>query len=207
MPRERIKLSSPLRQRRLLRVSGYFLILLIGSVSCWDHLRTTTRSKDDWTSFDHRTFVVSRVVDGDTLHIQGRDGLGETIIRLLGVDAPEMHDPTTNRPAHFAERATRYLTARVEGKTVSLRLEPIETRDRYDRLLAYIYLGESDCINLDLVRDGQAYADRRFPHSYRPQFEQAEGEARSKSRGLWKDLTEDQMPTWRRVWLHSREKT
>jgi len=113
-----------------------------------------------------------------------------------------LHDPATDRPAHWAERSRTYLQARIEGKSVTLRLEPIETRDRDDRLLAYVYLTDGDCINLDLIRDGQAYADRRFKHSYRPQYEQAENEARKKDRGLWKGLTEAQMPAWRRVWLH-----
>jgi micrococcal nuclease len=185
----------------LLRAGGYLLIVILGSLSCFDHLRPESRPKDDWTTFDHQSFPVTHVVDGDTIHIRDSDS-HETIIRLLGIDAPEMHDPTTGKPAHWAENATRYLRARTEGKTVSLKLEPIETRDKYDRLLAYIYLGDSDCINMDLVRDGEAYADRRFKHSYRPQFEQAENEARTKKRGLWKDVTIDLMPPWRRVWLH-----
>ena len=145
--------------------------------------------------------MVSKVVDGDTIQIAS-DEPTPTVIRLLGIDAPEMHDPTTDRPAHFAQRATNYLRARINGKSVCLRLEPIETRDRYDRLLAYIYLGDGDNINIDLIRDGQAYADRRFRHSFRPQFEQAENEARTKKRGLWQGLTVDMMPPWRRVWLH-----
>jgi len=177
------------------------LVLTLASLSCWDHLRASGRPKDDWTRFDHRTFTVSRVVDGDTIHIH-TDEPNDTIIRLLGIDAPEMHDPTTDRPAHWAERSTNYLRARINGKSVSLRLEPIETRDRYDRLLAYIYVGDADNINMDLVRDGQAYSDRRFKHSFRPQFEQAENEARTKKRGLWQDVTVDMMPPWRRVWLH-----
>jgi endonuclease YncB( thermonuclease family) len=68
-------------------------------------------------------------------------------------------------------------------------------------LLAYVYLSDLDCLNLDMVRDGRAYADRRYRHTFRPQFELAEAEARKKQRGLWKDLTEEQIPPWRREWL------
>ncbi len=35
----------------------------------------------------------------------------------------------------------------------------------------------------------------------KPQFEQAENEARKKGRGLWSDVTEKQMPPWRQKWL------
>lgn len=71
-------------------------------------------------------------------------------------------------------------------------------------MLAYVYVGDSDNLNLDLVRDGEAYADRRFRHSMRPQFERAEAEARKANRGLWKEVTEAQMPPWRRDWLSRR---
>jgi micrococcal nuclease len=181
--------------------SGYLILLLL--VASALHQQFGKKS-NDWTRFDHRTFVVSKVVDGDTIQVRDADGTDATV-RLVGVDAPEMDDPSTGRPSHWAERATAYVTARAEGKSVSLRLEPVQTRDRYERLLAYVYLSDGDCLNFDLVRDGQAYADRRFKHSYLPQYAQTENEARRKQRGLWKDVTEEQMPPWRRAWIHSRQ--
>jgi micrococcal nuclease len=187
----------------LLAGSGYFLLVALAFLVGLDHLRPSGGAKsNDWTAFDHQQFIVSRVVDGDTIHIQRQGSSGETIVRLLGVDAPEMHDPTTGRPAHWAERAKSYVQARADRKNVTIVLEPIETRDRYGRLLAYVYLSDNDCLNIDLVHDGQAYADRRFPHSYHSQYAQAENDARRKQRGLWKGVTEDMMPAWRRAWLH-----
>jgi micrococcal nuclease len=160
-------------------------------------------TSSDWSRFDHKTFLVSKVVDGDTIHIRADDG-SDTAVRLIGVDAPELVDQSTNLPSHWAERAKTYMIARSEGKQVTLRLEPVQTRDRYNRLLAYVYLSDSDCLNLDLIRDGQAYADRRHKHSYLPQYTQLENETRRKKIGLWKEVTEDQMPPWRRAWLHSK---
>ena len=93
------------------------------------------------------------------------------------------------------------MVTRIEHKPVTLRLEQTETRDRYKRLRAYVYVSDSENLHLDLVRSGQAYADRRFRHSMKGQFERAEREARKARRGLWKDVTESQMPTWRREWL------
>ena len=81
------------------------------------------------------------------------------------------------------------------------RLEPTQTRDKYRRLLAYLYVSDNENLNLSLVHDGQAYADRRFPHTLKPQFEQEENDARTKKRGLWKEVTESQMPAWRQKWL------
>ena len=110
-----------------------------------------------------------------------------------------LYDP--DRLSDWARDALEYTRAKVGGRAVTLRLETTSTRDRYRRLLAYVYVGDADHLNLDLVRDGQGYADRRFPHSLRSQFEQAESEARRRGRGLWKDVTEAQMPPWRRNWL------
>jgi micrococcal nuclease len=204
--RQRIKLTSPMRRRRLISLLVYLVILVLSILFGVDQVRRTPKNSDDWAAFDHKSFRVTHVVDGDTIQIRSMTGDRETTVRLLGVDAPEMHDLTTSQPAHWGRQASNYLYARANDKVVTIRLEPIATRDKYDRLLAYVYLTDSDCVNLDLVRDGQAYADRRFRHSYKPQYEQAENEARGKERGLWKNLTEDQMPPWRRVWLHERDR-
>lgn len=202
--RQRIKLTSPMRRRRMISLIAYLVVLILSILFGVDQVTKTPKNSDDWAMFDHKPFRVTKIVDGDTIHIRRPTGDQETIVRLLGVDAPEMNDPTTNQPAHWGLQASKYLYARANDKVVTIRLEPIATRDKYDRLLAYVYLTDSDCVNLALVRDGQAYADRRFKHSYRPQYEQAENEARNKQRGLWKNLTEDQMPPWRRVWLRER---
>ena len=180
---------------------GYLILLLLVISALHQQLGANA---NDWSRFDHQSFVVTKVVDGDTIHIRAPDG-NETPIRFVGVDAAEMSDPSTGRPGHWAERAKTYVTARALNKDVTLRLEPVQSRDRYGRLLAYVYLSDDDCLNLDLIRDGQAYADRRFRHSYLPQYAQAENEARRKQRGLWKDVTDDLMPPWRRAWMHSRE--
>jgi endonuclease YncB( thermonuclease family) len=62
-------------------------------------------------------------------------------------------------------------------------------------------VSDNENLNLSLVHDGQAYADRRFPHTLRPQFEQEENDARTKKRGLWNEVRDDQQPEWRQRWL------
>lgn len=188
--RRRIRLTSPLTRRKLLTRGGYFLAIVLAAVAVMERYRL---GNDDWAAFDHQTFIVSRVIDGDTIRVDP-----DTTVRLLGVDAPELPD------AHWASQARDYVQARALGRQVVLRLDQVQTRDRYGRLLAYVYLDDGDCLNMDLIQDGQAYADRRFKHSYRPQYEMAENEARKKGRGLWKDITEQQMPPWRRRWLQSQ---
>jgi endonuclease YncB( thermonuclease family) len=157
---------------------------------------------DDWRTFDQKACLVTHVADGDTIVVRPTAGGPETRVRLLGIDAPELHSrDTAGRPDYWAAEAKRYTLTRLEHKAVTLRLEQTETRDRYRRLLAYVYVNDSDNLNLDLVRDGHAYADRRFRHSMKYQFERAETEARKAGRGLWKGVTESQMPPWRQDWL------
>jgi endonuclease YncB( thermonuclease family) len=183
------------------------LLLLVVSIAIaqWRLLdkRHGAAASGDWATFDKKRLLVTRVADGDTIIV--RSTAGETRVRLLGVDAPELRRENGSHPDHWADRAAAYTRGRAEGKFVTLQLDPPQTRDTYDRLLAYVYLSDTDCLNMDLVRDGQAYADRRFKHSFRPQYEMAENEARKKQRGLWRDVTVEQMPAWRREWLRELE--
>jgi endonuclease YncB( thermonuclease family) len=70
--------------------------------------------------------------------------------------------------------------------------------------MAYVYLTDGDNLNLDLIHDGEAYADRRTTHSLHSPFEAAENEARNKKRGLWREVTKEQMPAWRQQWMAGR---
>ena len=63
-----------------------------------------------------------------------------------------------------------------------------------------------DLINIDIVRDGMAYADRRVMAMLTPHLELSESEARHKQRGLWKGLTDAEMPAWRRAWLAAQHR-
>jgi micrococcal nuclease len=196
-----------LRRRRTLRRITFAGFVLLALSAVLDRAGAFRYSGNDWRAFDHKQFVVMHVADGDTLTVRPPGGGDETRVRLIGVDAPELNSRDNgNRPDFWAADARDYLKRRAAGKDVTLRLEQTHTRDRYRRLLAYVYVGDSHNLNLDLVRDGHAYADRRFPHSMRAQFERAENEARRARRGLWKDVQESQMPPWRREWLDGRSR-
>jgi endonuclease YncB( thermonuclease family) len=150
----------------------------------------------DWRRFDQKQFRVARCVDGARI-IVADQARGETAVKLLGVDAPKLPD------AHWAEKSRAYTAARTSGRTVTLRLDPICTRTEDGALPAYVFISDGDNLNADIIRDGQAYADRRVKHTFASQFSVAENEARKKPRGLWVDLREEQMPQWRREWLKS----
>jgi micrococcal nuclease len=151
----------------------------------------------DSARYQGHKFQVVRVVDGDTLHIAAGDlGRQTTKVRLLGIDAPEMGTSTSER-MYFAEEATAFTKRLALDKVVSVYLdERAGSRDRYERLLAYIELPDGRFLNEELLSEGYAYADRRFRHSYYQKYLQLEAGARSGGRGLWKDVTPEQMPPW-----------
>ncbi|HEY1628232.1 MAG TPA: thermonuclease family protein, partial [Tepidisphaeraceae bacterium] len=168
-----------------------FLIASLLLSTIGDHLVGTWT--DDWSAFDHRTFVVSKIISADTICVG--DISNPLTVRLVGVDAPAS--------AYWIKKSKTYVEQRTLGKNVTLRLEPIQTRDRDGALRAYVYLSDLDCLNADLVHDGEVFADRQFAHTFQPQYEMAENDARRRERGLWYGVSDDDMPAWRVQWLRS----
>ena len=188
-----------LRWRRRWILLSVFLIAFVVASSVWSHLQMPADPRD----LDGKAFAVVRVIDGDSIVIAAGAWGGRETVRLRGIDAPELGQ-NGKPPMQFADEARQYLTNRVDGKPVTLKFDPPETRDRYGRLLAFVYVGDTDCMNVDLVRDGMAYVDRRFKSFMQSQLDAAEAQARAKQIGLWKGLTTDQMPAWRQAWLKNR---
>lgn len=128
--------------------------------------------------------VVTHVVDGDTLDV--RVGATEERVRLIGVDTPESVAP--ERPVQcYGAEASAYLASLIpEGTAVRLERDAV-ARDRFGRLLAYVYRAEDDLlVNLALVEQGYAdavtYGDNEALY---PELVAAEAEARDGGRGLW----------------------
>ena len=191
-------ITMALRQRRNRGVwVAVALVLLVGTM-LWSHYRT----QPDPSQWDGRTATVQRVVDGDTIVVDVPGG--HETVRLIGVDAPEIaHKGAVGSPidSYFGPEAKRYLTDALAGRTITLKFDGTEKRDRYQRLLGYVYLNDTDCVNVMLVRDGYAYVDRRFKNMLQATLDQSETQARTRGVGLWKNVKPEQMPVWRQKWL------
>lgn len=129
------------------------------------------------------TARVIRIVDGDTIKIR-RDGSRDTV-RLIGIDTPESVKPGTPVEC-FAKEASREATRLLDGERVNLVLDR-EPRDRYDRLLAYVYRDRDGLfVNERLVRRGFARTLRIAPNTrFAERFTRAQEEARDERLGLW----------------------
>jgi micrococcal nuclease len=131
------------------------------------------------------SFKVVRVIDGDTIEIENKK-----IVRLIGVDSPELHHP--KKPVQcFGAEAAEFTKKMLTGKTVRLEKDVSET-DRYRRLLRYVYIDDPSTssgqvfFNEYLVSEGYATA-ATFPPDvkYVEVFKKAEVQARNNNRGLW----------------------
>lgn len=153
----------------------------------------------DYERYNNQIATCTKVVDGDTLYIKIPDGSDpHTKVRLWGVDAPEIPHGG-QKGMHFGIESHAFARRQVEGKPVRIVLAPNDTRDRYGRLLAYVYHGEpEEMLNEQLIREGCAYADPRFKHPWRERFLALEDRARRKKAGLWAEVKPQLMPEWRR---------
>ena len=126
---------------------------------------------------------VVRVVDGDTIHVQV-GGTRETV-RYIGVDTPESVKPGTPVEC-FAKRASAFNHRLVNGEKVRL-VRDAEARDRYGRLLAYVYrVRDKRFVNAALVRRGYAVPLTVPPNvAHAEQFRKLGSAARRAGRGLW----------------------
>lgn len=125
--------------------------------------------------------VVTRVVDGDTVHV--RTARGAETVRFLGVNTPETHHPTKGVEC-FGPEAAAFTAARLTGRAVTLELD-VEHRDTYGRLLAYVVL-DGHRFNDVLLRRGYARLLVIPPNgSHGPTMLREELAARRARRGLW----------------------
>jgi endonuclease YncB( thermonuclease family) len=128
--------------------------------------------------------TVARVVDGDTVHVKvaGRD----EDVRLLGIDTPETHKPNTPVEC-FGLEATKAMTRLLPVGTPVDLVRDVEARDRYGRLLAYVYRSRDHLfVNVEMARTGFAAAYTYPPNvAHADEIVAAAGAAREHNLGLW----------------------
>ncbi|NJL12398.1 MAG: hypothetical protein HC913_04970 [Microscillaceae bacterium] len=127
---------------------------------------------------------VVRVADGDTLIVKR---LGRRYkVRLIGVDTPESLRSLYQSVMPFGKEASEYTKKRLrKGKRVFLYYDR-EARDKFGRLLAYVYLSRGEFFNATLVRKGYAFAKEYPPNVRHSRYlTHLEKKARFRRRGLW----------------------
>jgi micrococcal nuclease len=136
---------------------------------------------------------VSRVVDGDTIHVQR--GGADITVRLIGIDTPETVKPNAAVEC-FGPEASEFAASRLDGATVTLEADPSQSpTDRYGRTLAYVWVdsaGAQRLFNLDAVLGGYAReATYAGPYAWQEALQRAEDLAKSEGRGRWSACNAD----------------
>jgi micrococcal nuclease len=146
--------------------AGCFLLL-------WLQL-TNISAASEWVS-------VKWVDDGDTILLS--DGRR---VRYIGINAPEVaHAKYGHQAEPFGNKASEANKALVYGKKVRLEFDR-EIKDHYGRLLAYVYLGDGRCVNLEMVKAGWAYALYKKPNDrYVNLLLKAQRRAMKAGAGIW----------------------
>jgi len=154
-----------------------FIILILGSFSFF--LPNITGRLSSFSNNYEKLIIteqgfVSRVVDGDTIHviINGKD---ETI-RFLGVNTPE-------KKKDYYQEAKDFLINEIENKSVEL-ISDSSDKDRYGRKLRYVFYRDR-LINVELVENGFATTFMLDDLKYKNKFTLGENFARASETGLW----------------------
>lgn len=185
--------------------AGVLAILIIAALVVYFRRQNPAPpAGSDYERYNNQTATCTKVVDGDTLYIKIPDGTDpHTKVRLWGVDTPEIAHGG-QKAMYFGPEAAKFVRSEVGGKPVRVVLAPNDTRDRYNRLLAYIYYGQpEEMLNEQLLIEGLAYADPRFAHPWKERFLDLEARARRNRVGLWAKVRPEQMPAWKRKQMPS----
>jgi micrococcal nuclease len=129
---------------------------------------------------------VVRVTDGDTVTVD-IDGKNETI-RIIGINTPETVDP--RKPVEcFGKEASDRSHALLEGQVVTLEADVTQgERDKYNRLLRYVFLPDGADFGLKMIQEGLAYEyTYSTPYTYQSAYKDAQSQAEANKRGLWAD--------------------
>ncbi len=135
------------------------------------------------------TGQVTRVVDGDTVHIRARGF--DTVVRLIGIDTPETVHPSKPMQCWGPQASARAKRLMPVGARVRVMSDPTQdARDRYGRFLGYVYTGGrrgAASVNRALVAAGAAkvYIYGGTPFRHARAFTKAQSTARAKKNGLW----------------------
>ena len=177
----------------------FILSLIISGISCEFNERTESKNEipgNEKKEITNEYIVVAKVVDGDTFKMS--DG---SKVRLIGIDTPEKYDSDKlNRESDMTgrdketikklgEAASEYVRKLVEGKRVTLvRESGYEDKDKYNRLLRYVYLEDGTFVNARIIEDGYANVYNAAQVSKIKEFKRLEREARENKRGLWGEV-------------------
>lgn len=147
-------------------------------------LKTADANEETNDVSQFEQFPLVSVIDGDTIKIK-YNGSDESV-RLLLIDTPETKHPTLGKQP-YGQEAKEFTKQLLAGQqTVYIEFD-VSYRDKYKRLLAYVYTTDGKSVQQQLLKNGLA----RVAYIYAPNtkhvdwFEQVQKEAKQREVGIW----------------------
>lgn len=133
-----------------------------------------------------KLYKVVKVVDGDTIDVNINEKIER--IRLIGIDTPEIVDPRKTVQC-FGKEASDKAKLLLNNQLVSLEGDSTQgERDKYNRLLRYVFLKDGVSFNELMISEGYAHEyTYNLPYKYQNEYKNAEKSARENKRGFWAD--------------------
>lgn len=160
------------------------LFLLLASILIYFFDLPVDSFIDD-ESTKSENYEVVGVTDGDTIKVQVNENI-ETV-RIVNMNTPESVDP--RKPVEcLGKEASELMKELVLGKVVTLEIDETQTdKDRYNRLLRFVFLEDGADVGLEMIKLGYAHSTPygNSPHKYLDLYESFEQEAKDNQLGLW----------------------
>ncbi|HSW99082.1 MAG TPA: thermonuclease family protein [Candidatus Saccharimonadales bacterium] len=162
------------------------VVVYFGNAHGW--FGTTTGAKSGVQSAatlpgDPGLYPIDHFIDGDTIAVK-MNGKTESI-RMVGVDTPETHKPNTPVQC-YGPAAAAFTKSLISSGRVRLAADPDSTnRDRYNRLLRYVYIPDGRMVETELIKGGYGFAYTEFPFTKSAEFTADQNAAKTAGKGLW----------------------
>jgi endonuclease YncB( thermonuclease family) len=162
----------------------YWLVLLAALfIAVGQHFGWFNQAQKTVVQNEPGLYHISRFVDGDTI-VVSMNGKDETL-RFIGVDTPETHKPNTPVQC-YGPAAAAFTKNTIGSQSVRLQADPESSnRDRYNRLLRYIYLPDGTLLNKKIIQEGFGFYYPYFPFTKSNEFDDAQKQAQAANKGLW----------------------
>jgi endonuclease YncB( thermonuclease family) len=170
-------------RRHIIRITPLIAALATGLLLAGQHFGWWQRALADGEQAQPGTYAIDHFIDGDTIAIN-MNGIIEKI-RMIGVDTPETHKPNTPVQC-YGEEAAAYTKQLIGNDRVRVASDSKSSnRDRYNRLLRYVYLPDGRMVETELITHGYGFAYTYFPFTKSAEFTADEQQAQAAHIGLW----------------------
>jgi micrococcal nuclease len=171
-------------QKRLAKLIVALILTLVGL-----YMQMGQKKSDE--AIQPGFYEVLSIADGDTITVD-MEGKKEKI-RFIGVDTPEVYHGGSTPPSEcYADKAKAYTEASIDGKRVKLVADDKgSNRDKYGRLLRYVYNSQNIPIDEMLVSEGYGFAVDGFSYSKKQEYLSLMKDAEANKKGLWALCTID----------------